>query len=183
MPHIDLPADVPGIRGPMQFRPETAVHLNALAEELLRADNTLSRGDRELIAAYVSCRNKTVFCEHSHSAFAAVQLDGGIELVEEVKRDPDRAEIEPKLRALLHIAGKVAVDGKSVASSDIEAARAEGATDLEIHDTVLIAAAFCMYNRYVDGLDTWQPSDPQVYRERAVLLVEHGYGASARTSG
>ena len=158
------------------------MHLNALAEELLRADNTLSRGDRELIAAYVSSRNKTVFCEHSHSAFAAAQLDGGTELVEEVKRDPDGAAIEPKLRALLHIAGKVAVDGKSVTSSDIEAARAEAATDLEIHDTVLIAAAFCMYNRYVDGLDTWQPSDPQAYRERAHLLVEQGYARSVPAS-
>ena len=123
MPHIDLPEGIPGIRSAMQFRPETAVHLNALAEELLRADNSLPRGDRELIAAYVSSRNKTVFCEHSHSAFAAVQLDGGIDLVEQVKSDPDNAPIEPKLRALLHIAGKVAVDGKSVTSSDIEAAR------------------------------------------------------------
>ncbi len=183
MPHIDLPVGVPGIRSAMQYRPETAVHLNALAEQLLRADNTLSRGDRELIAAYVSSRNKTVFCEHSHSAFAALQLDGGFELVEQVKHDPDLAPIEPKLRALLNIAGKVAVDGKSVTSSDIEAARAEGATDLELHDTVLIAAAFCMYNRYVDGLDTWQPSDPEVYRERAHLLIENGYGAPAPVSG
>jgi uncharacterized peroxidase-related enzyme len=178
MPHIDLPEGVPGIRSAMQYRPETAVHLSALAEQLLRAENTLPRGDRELIAAHVSSRNKTVFCEHSHSAFAAAQLDGGIELVEAVKRDPDSAPIEPKLRALLRIAGKVAVDGKSVTSSDIEAARVEGATDLEIHDTVLIAAAFCMYNRYVDGLDTWQPTDPQLYQERAHLLVENGYVGS-----
>ena len=175
MPHIDLPEGVPGIRSAMQYRPETAVHLNALAEQLLRAENTLPPGDREMIAAFVSSRNKTVFCEHSHSAFAAVQLDGGIDLVEEAKRDPDNAPIEPKLRALLHIAGKVAVDGKTVTSADIEAARAEGATDLEIHDTVLIAAAFCMYNRYVDGLDTWQPTDPQLYQERAHQIVEHGY--------
>jgi uncharacterized peroxidase-related enzyme len=167
----------------MQYRPETAVHLNALAEQLLRAENTLSRGDRELIAAFVSYRNETVFCEHSHSAFAAVQLDGGVDLVEEVKRDPDNAPIEPKLRALLRIAGKVAVDGKSVTGADVEAARAEGATDLEIHDTVLIAAAFCMYNRYVDGLDTWQPTDPELYRERAHILVEHGYGGSVEASG
>ena len=179
MPHIDLPEGVPGIRSAMQYRPETAVHLNALAEQLLRAENTLTPGDRELIAAFVSSRNETVFCEHSHSAFAAVQLDGGIELVDQVKEDPDSAPIEPKLRALLRIAGKVAVDGKSVTSSDIEAARAEGATDLEIHDTVLIAAAFCMYNRYVDGLDTWQPTDPRLYQERAHLLVEHGYAGSA----
>ena len=183
MPHIDLPEGIPGIRSAMQFRPETAVHLNALAEELLRADNSLPRGDRELIAAYVSSRNKTVFCEHAHSAFAAVQLDGGSDLVEQVKSDPDNAPIEPKLRALLHIAAKVAVDGKTVTSSDVEAARVEGATDIEIHDTVLIAAAFCMYNRYVDGLDTWQPADPQVYRDRAHLLVEHGYVGSVPTSG
>jgi uncharacterized peroxidase-related enzyme len=178
MPHIDLPEGVPGIRSAMQYRPETAVHLNALAEQLLRAENTLPPGDRELIAAFVSSRNKTVYCEHSHSAFAAVQLDGGIDLVEQVKQDPDTAPIEPKLRALLHIAGKVAVDGKSVTGSDVDAARAEGATDLEIHDTVLIAAAFCMYNRYVDGLDTLQPTDPELYRERAHLIVEHGYGSS-----
>jgi len=179
MPHIDLPEGVPGIRSAMQFRPETAVHLNALAEQLLRADNTLSRGDRELIAAYVSSLNRTVFCEHSHSAFAAAQLEGGVDLVEEVKRDPDTAAIDPKLRALLHIAGKVAVDGKSVTRADADAARSEGATDLEIHDTVLIAAAFCMYNRYVDGLDTWQPADPEAYRERAHLLVEHGYAGTS----
>jgi uncharacterized peroxidase-related enzyme len=183
MPHIDLPSGVPGIRSAMEFRPETAAHLSALAEELLRADNTLSRGDRELIAAYVSSLNKTVFCEHSHSAFAAVQLDGGIELVEAVKRDPDSAAIEPKLRALLHIAGKVAVDGKGVTGADVEAARTEGATDLEIHDTVLIAAAFCMYNRYVDGLDTWQPADPDLYHDRAHQLVERGYVAPVSPSG
>jgi len=178
MPHIDLPEGVPGIRSAMQYRPETAVHLNALAEQLLRSENTLPPGDRELIAAFVSSRNKTVYCEHSHSAFAAAQLDGGIDLVEQVKQDPDNAPIEPKLRALLHIAGKVAVDGKSVTSADVDAARAEGATDLEIHDTVLIAAAFCMYNRYVDGLDTLQPTDPELYRQRAHLIVEHGYVGS-----
>ena len=97
-------------------------------------------------------------------------------------RDPVNAPIEPKLRALLHIAGNVAVDGKCVTGSDIEAARAEGASDLEIHDTVLIAAAFCMYNRYVDGLDTWQPTDPQMYQERAHLLVEQGYVRSVPAS-
>jgi uncharacterized peroxidase-related enzyme len=175
VPHIDLPEGVPGIRSAMLYRPETAVHLNALAEQLLRAENTLSRGDRELIAAFVSSRNETVFCEHSHSAFAAVQLDGGIDLVEEVKRDPDNAPIDPKLRALLRIAAKVAVDGKSVTTADVEAARAEGATDLEIHDAVLIAAAFCMYNRYVDGLATFTPQDQAQYDAMGAGMAAQGY--------
>ncbi|MFZ0967791.1 MAG: hypothetical protein WAN13_05920, partial [Candidatus Acidiferrales bacterium] len=80
-----------------------------------------------------------------------------------------------KLKALLAIAGKVQQGGKKVTTAEIERARQCGATDREIHDTVLIAAAFCMYNRYVDGLATWAPQDPQVYRERGAMLAESGY--------
>jgi uncharacterized peroxidase-related enzyme len=178
MPHIDLPEGVPGIRGAMAFRPETAVPLNALAEVLLRSDNTLTRGERELIAAYVSNLNECFFCQTSHSTFAALQLDGGMEVVEDVKRDPETAPISPKLRALLAIAAKVRVDGRSVTTEDVEAARAEGATDLEIHDTVLIAAAFCMFNRYVDGLATWAPADPEAYEEIGRRIVGQGYLAA-----
>jgi uncharacterized peroxidase-related enzyme len=175
VPHIDLPEGIPGIRSNFAFRPETARPLCDLAEVLLRDENTLGRGERELIAAYVSNLNECAFCQASHSAFAAVQLDGGMALVEEVKRDPSTAEISDKLRSLLAIAAKVKVDGRSVTSEDVAAARRNGASDVEIHDTVLIAAAFCMFNRYVDGLATWAPTDPAVYEERAHLLVENGY--------
>jgi hypothetical protein len=65
-----------------------------------------------------------------------------------------------------------------VTTEDVERARQQGATDKEIHDTVLIAAAFCMYNRYVDGLATWQPRDAEVYREIGLRVVNHGYTAS-----
>ena len=178
MPHIDLPEGVPGIVSAMQFRPETAVPLNALAEALLRADNTLTRGERELIAAYVSSLNECQFCQASHSAFAALQLDGGMDVVEQVKRDPDSAPVSDKLKALLHIAAKVTKDGRSVTAEDVEAARAAGASDVEIHDAVLIAAAFCMFNRYVDGLATWSPTDPEMYAMNAHRIVENGYVGS-----
>ena len=181
MPHIDLPEAVPGIRSGFAFRPETAQPMCELAEVLLRGENTLTRGERELIAAYVSNLNECVFCQSSHSAFAAAQLDGGMPLVEQVKRDPDRAEISPKLRALLAIAAKVKVDGRSVTSDDMEAARGQGATDVEIHDTVLIAAAFCMFNRYVDGLATMTPTDPGAYEEMARRIVDRGYLAPVGT--
>ncbi len=182
MPHIDLPVGVPGIRSAFEFRPETAKPLCDLAEVLLRDESTLSRGERELIAAYVSNLNECAFCQASHSAFAAEQLDGGMALVDEVKLDPSSAPISDKLRALLAIAAKVKEDGRSVTADDVAAARREGATDIEIHDTVLIAAAFCMFNRYVDGLATWAPTDPAVYEERARLLVENGYVAPSRVA-
>ena len=175
MPHIELPAGLAGINGPMAFRPETAKPLNELAEVLLRGDHSLTRGERELIAAYVSNLNECFFCQTSHSAFAALQLEGGMTLVDQVKRDPATAPISSKLRALLGIAAKVREGGRSVTEDDIATAREEGASDLEIHDAVLIAAAFCMYNRYVDGLATWAPADPAVYEASARRLVEHGY--------
>jgi uncharacterized peroxidase-related enzyme len=175
VPHIDLPEGVPGIRSAMMFRPETAAPLSQLAEVLLRSDDSLTRGERELIAAYVSNLNECTFCQTSHSWFAAKQLDEGMELVDRVKLDPERAPISDKLRALLRIAAKVQADGRTVTPEDVERAREHGATDVEIHDTVLIAAAFCMYNRYVDGLATWTPTDPELYDEMSDRVVEQGY--------
>lgn len=177
MAHIDLPEGVPGIRGPMVFRPETAVPLNLLAETLLRGDSTLTRGERELIAAYVSRLNDCQFCSMSHGAFAAAQLDEGWSLVEQTWAVGPDAEVSEKLKALLAIAAKVQQGGKAVTDEVIAAARAQGATDIEIHDTVLIAAAFCMFNRYVDGLATWAPDDRTMYDNRAKVLVEEGYSA------
>jgi uncharacterized peroxidase-related enzyme len=175
VPHIDLPEGVPGIRSAFAFRPETAEPLLQLAEVLLRGENTLSRGERELIAAYVSNLNECEFCQASHSMFAALQLEGGQALVDQVKREPAAAPIDDKLRALLAVAAKVKADGRSVSEADVAEARKHGATDTEIHDTVLIAAAFCMYNRYVDGLAAWTPTDPEAYEEMGERIVEHGY--------
>lgn len=175
VPHIDLPEGVPGIRSAMMFRPATAAPLLQLAEVLLRDENTLSRGERELIAAYVSNLNDCSFCQMSHSTFAALQLDGGMTLVDQVKRDPATAPVSDKLRALLAIAAKVREDGRAVTQNDVTAAREHGATDTEIHDTVLIAAAFSMYNRYVDGLATLTPTDPAAYEEMGSRIVQHGY--------
>lgn len=175
MPHIALPPDLPGIRGAMAFRPETARPLNALVEILLRGPNSLSPGERELIATYVSSRNCTHYCHSIHGAIAAAHLGGDETTVKQVKTDFTQARISPRLKALLAIAGKVQQDGKLVTTADVEAARKEGATDMEIHDAILIAAAFCMYNRYVDGLATVQPEDEALYRERGRRVARDGY--------
>ena len=178
MSHIELGLDetlFPGISGPLLFRPLTAGPLTELAEVLLRGENTLSRGERELIAAYVSSKNDCEFCTDSHSAFAAAQLDEGMPLVLQVRADPDEAPITPKLAALLRIAEAVAQSGRKVTAKLIDTARAVGATDEEIHDTVLIAAAFCMFNRYVDGLGTLPAGRAEDYQAVAQAVVADGY--------
>jgi uncharacterized peroxidase-related enzyme len=178
MPHIMLPEGLPGIRGPMAFRPETARPLNELVDVLLRGPHTLSPGERELIATFVSAQNDCRYCQTIHGAVAAHHLQGNEDLVVNVKRDPLHAAISDRLKALLVIAGKTAESGKAVTAEDIARARQHGATDLEIHDTVLIAAVFCMCNRYVDGLATWAPDDPDFYRKRAAIVAQNGYAAS-----
>jgi uncharacterized peroxidase-related enzyme len=175
MAHIDLDNDIPGIRGLFTYRPDTGAVLSDLGEALLRGDSTLSRGERELIATYVSHLNGCRYCAGSHGACAAAQLEGGSGQVEATLADPAEAPVSAKLRALLAIAARVQQSGRSVTDKDIAAARAEGATDREIHDAVLIAAAFCMFNRYVDGLAALTPDDPAYYAATGQRLAEHGY--------
>jgi uncharacterized peroxidase-related enzyme len=174
MPHIPLPEGMPGITGAFAFRPETAKPMRELAHILLHEPNSLTPGERELIATYVSAQNDCYFCQTSHGAAAAAHLQDS-KLVQEVKNDPGSAAISPKLKALLTIASQVQRSGKHVTAEAIVAARQDGATDVEIHDTVLIAAAFCMYNRYVDGLATVQPRDESMYAAMGKQLADHGY--------
>src|SRR3954471_1853074 len=182
MPHIDVLNDLPGIRSLMAFRPETAKPLNELAEILLRDTEGLSRTERELIATYVSYLNDCFYCHNSHGEIACYYLAGNRELINQVKENYSAAPISDKLKALLQIAAKVQQSGKAVTADNIEHARNNGATDRDIHDTVLIAAAFCMFNRYVDGLAANTPTDLSTYPKRAQQIAERGYGNYIFTS-
>ena len=84
---------------------------------------------------------------------------------------------DPKMRALLHIAATVRRNPLELAAGDVEAAKAAGATDADVQLAVLIAAAFSMYNRMVDGFRAMTPPTTEVYRERAGQIAEHGYSA------
>lgn len=176
MAFINLENDFPGIRGPMAYSPETGNALNELAEILLHDDNnTLSRGEREMIGAYVSSQNDCFYCQNVHGALAQYYFECDMPFIDGIKKDYQSMPISDKLKALLSIAGSVQKGGKHVTSEQIETAKSLGASDKEIHDTVLIAAAFCMFNRYVDGLNTWAPEDRQVYVDRAPMRAKDGY--------
>lgn len=175
MPHITLPEGAPGILGPMIAYPETRKPLSGLAETLLRGPSSLTPAEREVIAAYVSSQNDCYFCTHAHAAVARHHLGAERDIVDQVIAGFQMASISPKMKALLLIAGKVQQGGRRVTEDDVAHARAEGADDKAIHDTVLIAAAFCMFNRYVDGLATWTPDDPALYEQHGAELAERGY--------
>ncbi len=178
MPHIALPEGYPGVRSLFMFNPTTAKPLNDLVQTLLHdpSTSTLTPGERELIAAYTSSLNHCKYCATTHGAIAKYQLGGNDVVVQHIlHQDVDKAEISDKLKALLHIAAKVQKDGKSVTEDDINSAKENGATDKEIHDAVLIAATFCMFNRYVDGLATWVPDDASVYDAIGKQRATEGY--------
>jgi uncharacterized peroxidase-related enzyme len=175
MAHISLPEGLPGIMGPLKQYPETGRHLLGLAEALLRGPSSLTTAEREVIATYVSSQNGCVFCMSSHGAAARCLLGPDAGIVDQVKADFEQAPISEKLKALLVIAGKVQQGGRHVEDVHVARARAAGADDKAIHDTVLIAAAFCLYNRYVDGLATFAPEDPASYALMGEGLAKHGY--------
>lgn len=172
--HIPVQPDLAGITGLLEYRHETGQPIREMTQVLLRGPSTLSEGERELIATLVSHRNACRFCTTAHTA-AAELLMGECDTAEAVKRDIDSAPVSEKMKALLHIAAHAQQGGRNVTEADVAAARAAGASDVEIHDTVLIAALFCLYNRYVDGLATWTPDDPAYYRTLADRIVHRGY--------
>lgn len=175
MAHIAVPDNLPGIRGLLAFRPEMTYPLRGFMEILMRGENSLSRGERELIATYVSYLNDCMFCQLSHGATAEYYLQCDLGFIDQVKNDAEQSDLSDKMKVLLAIAAQVQKCGRNVSHEIIAKAKAVGVTDFEIHDTVLIAAAFCMFNRYVDGLDTWQPSDPEFYRKGVKERAEAGY--------
>lgn len=177
MAHIKLlNEELPGIVGLLNYRSETAKPLLELAETLLRGPSSLTSGEREIIAASVSWWNDCHFCHTSHAAAAAAHLQCDLAFIDEIKAGLPTTPISDKLRALLHIAHQVQRGGKEVTTEDVARARGASATDQEIHDTVLIAAAFCMYNRYVDGLGTWAPQNNEAYKEMGERMAYVGYG-------
>jgi len=175
MAHINVPEGVPGIRSLVMFRPETGKPLYELAQVLLRRESTLSEAERELIAAYVSKRNDTMFCMMSHAAASRALFCNDKTIVDDVLKDMHQSNISNKMKALLNIAGKVQILGKEVTQQDVDAAKNEDATDKEIHDTVLIAAAFSMFNRYVDGLASFTPTDEKEYEAMGIRMAAKGY--------
>ena len=175
MAHISVPEGVPGIRSLAMFRPETGKHLYDLAQVLLRAPSPLSPAERELIATHVSALNNCMFCRNSHAAAARELFGNQREVVDCIIDHKSSVLLSEKMKALLNIAGKVQQSGKLLTSEDVAAARKHGATDLDIHDTVLIAAAFCMFNRYVDGLAAFTPTDPKEYEPMGKRLATMGY--------
>lgn len=174
MPYISVEEHLPGITGLLEYRKDSAQPIRDLTQFLLRGPSTLTEGERELIATIVSHNNQCRFCSTAHTAAVDLLL-GECETAEKVKQDIETAPVSEKMKALLTIAKHVQQSGRSVTTQSVDRAKSAGATDIEIHDTVLIAALFCLYNRYVDGLATVAPADPSYYKGLADRIVHHGY--------
>lgn len=174
MPHIPLENHLPGITGLLEYKKDTAQPIRELTQFLLRGPSTLTEGERELIATIVSHNNECQFCTTAHTA-AADKLLGECNTTAQIKNDIETASVSEKMKALLTIAKQVQQSGKQVTDTAVQRAKDAGATDVEIHDTVLIAALFCLYNRYVDGLATRLPDSLEYYNALAERLTTNGY--------
>ncbi|MCW5924900.1 MAG: carboxymuconolactone decarboxylase family protein [Saprospiraceae bacterium] len=177
MPHIALPEQALGIRSLAEYRPDTGQHLYELAQTLLRGESPLSEAERELIAAFVSHRNQCTFCFSSHAAAARYLFQADAQVVDFVLDDYETAPISAKIKSLLRIADCVQKDARTVSEALVAEARANGAGDRDIHDTVLIAATFCLFNRYVDGLatSTPPPDATEIWASMGERIGKNGY--------
>jgi uncharacterized peroxidase-related enzyme len=174
--------DVPGILAAIRLTPGLGTHLRGLADELLVNDfpgATLERAEREMLATAVSAANDCFYCMDSHGAFASALLDqsGAIDrapLLEVIKLGSSEG-LGDKMRALVHIARTVRGEPRDLTAVDVDAALAAGATDADVQLAVLIAAAFSMYNRMVEGFRARTPPGTDAYRDRAIEIATRGY--------
>ncbi|MDX2247236.1 MAG: carboxymuconolactone decarboxylase [Bacteroidia bacterium] len=164
MPHIPLESHLPGITGLLEYRRDSGEPIRNLTDLLLRGESTLTFAERELIASLVSHRNECRFCTAAHTAVTDLLLGENL-TCESVKADFETAPVSDKMKALLAVAALVQKGGLNVTPEAIDRARHQGASDREIHDTVLIAALFCFYNKYVDGMATRLPENPDYFRQ------------------
>jgi len=179
MPHIDLGNDLPGLLGLLAYRQDTARPLLELVQTLMEGPSTLTRGERELIGSLVSKASDCQFCRDAHGAFAASTIDGGEDTVRDAQQAPCATGLSPRIQALIDIALAVTDGGHQVTPQLVEHARSVDATDREVHDVVLLASAFALFTRYVDGLATVAPGDPAWYQGMAHHLSLGGYGGMA----
>ena len=181
--------DAPGILTALRLTPALGVHLRGLANELLVDDfagATISRPQREMLATAVSAANDCFYCMDSHGAFASALLEGTgsghlVPVVDQIKRGSSEG-LEPKMQALLHVARTVRGEPRDLTAADVAAAHAVGASDADVQLAVLIAAAFSMYNRIVEGFRAKTPPTAEAYRARASEIAEHGYSDSRVTA-
>jgi uncharacterized peroxidase-related enzyme len=174
--------DAPGITAAIRLTPGLGIHLRGLADELLVHDfpgATLSRAEREMIAAATSAANDCFFCMDSHAAHATALLERGgatefVPVLDEIKLGSFE-RLDDKMRALIEIAGKVRREARDLTAADVAVAQAAGATDADVQLAVLIAAAFSMYNKMVEGFRAKTPPNVEVYRGRAAEIADHGY--------
>lgn len=174
--------DVPGIVVAMRLSPALSEHLKGLADALLVAPfpgSDLTRAERELIATAVSAANDCFYCMDTHGAFAGELLRR--DAVKDIEALVDRVKsggvdgTTPRVAALIGLARIVRGNARDVTTGDVARAKDAGASDGDVQLTVLIASAFCMYNRMVDGLRARTPASVDAYRERAAQIAEHGY--------
>lgn len=174
MAYIAVEKHLPGITGLLEYRQDTAQPIRDLTEILMCGPSTLTKVERELIATLVSSKNQCVFCTAAHAAVVDAML-GETQTCQSVLGNYESAPVSDKMKALLSIAENVTAAGKNVTDTCVQKAKNAGATDLEIHDTVLIAALFCLYNKYVDGLSTLTPTNPEFYQSLGHKIKDHGY--------
>jgi uncharacterized peroxidase-related enzyme len=176
--------DAPGIRAAIGLTPKLGTHLLGLADALLVDDYpgaTIERAEREMIAEAVSAANDCFFCMDSHGAHAGALLEKegnaqALPLLDAIKVGEFDA-FSPKMRALIKVARTVGRAPLELSSGDVAAALNAGASDADVQLAVVIAAAFSMYNRMVDGLRARTSPDIEVYRPRAAQIAEFGYSA------
>lgn len=177
MAFITLDNTLQGMRQLLAYKPIIAGPMLALMEGVMRSNDGLSLGERELIASYISYLNDCRHCQIIHGEIAQCLLNDDDFIMDTLRSNFKELKLNPRINAILNIVKCIHLGGKHVGASQIDAAKKIGITEMEIHDTVLISSMFCMFNRYIDGLGLESTDTELSFKQRAKQIAENGYSS------
>ena len=142
---------VPGILQCFATHPPLLEHMMGLARTMLFTEGALGRKNKELLATFVSSRNQCAYCADSHGSSLLVNGGSPDLLSAALTCDLHSTSIDAHQAALLHFVQKVTDDSQHINPADIETLRAHHFTDLQIAETIHLAALFACFNRVVNA--------------------------------
>ena len=156
-------------------RPAIYEPFTEACEQIMRGPSPLSRGDRELIGAFVSALNGCPYCHDVHTE--AVQAYGiDAELARRLTEDIDTAAVEDRMKPLFALVRKTTEAAYRVTQADFEWAYEQGWNDDAIHDAIVVACLFNFMNRLVSTLGI--EADEAYLAGAGPRIRDEGYASS-----
>lgn len=151
MSYLPSSPDLANIAGLLAKYPRRGILLFKLLEDIKNSFSPLSKGVRELIIAYTSDLNQSIFCHNTHKAMS-VELGIDEAVYNQLKTDIGNANVDEKLKPILQFVKKLTLTPEQITATDTQQIFDAGWDEQAFLDAVCLCALVNCMNRFVMGI-------------------------------